>query len=78
MENKRSETVQKWISVKSKLPDEDESVLGLFSGNDVCKFLIEQVSLFEGNFYLDRADGLIDYDDAVFPTHWSKINDIIL
>lgn len=65
--------MSEWISVEDRLPDEDDSVLGLFDGNDVCEFLVEQVSLFEGSFYLDRDDGLIDYDDAVSPKCWQPL-----
>lgn len=62
-----------WIDPEKEMPNEDESVLGLFNGNDVCEFLVEQVSLFEGRFYLDRDNGLIDYGDAVNPKMWARI-----
>lgn len=62
-----------WIDCDKEMPNEDESVLGLFNGNDVCEYLIEQVSLFEGRFYLDRDNGLIDWSDAVNPTMWMRI-----
>ncbi|QHJ79196.1 MAG: hypothetical protein [Caudoviricetes sp.] len=63
-----------WIDVKDKLPDENDSVLVLLSGNNVCDSLIMQCTLFEGRFYPDHLNDLIDYDDAVFPIKWSYIN----
>lgn len=63
-----------WLDVKDSLPNEDVSLLVLLSGNDVCETLIMQCSLFQGNFYPDHLNGLIDLDDAVFPLHWAKIN----
>ena len=62
-----------WINPEIELPKEDESVLGLFDGNDVCEFLIEQISLFEGSFYLDRGNGLVSWSDAVNPKMWMRI-----
>ena len=64
----------KWINFNDEMPEEDESVLGLFNGNDVCEYLVEQVSQFERRFYLDRDNGLIDYSDAVNPTMWARID----
>ena len=62
-----------WIDFNNEMPKEDESVLGLFDGNDVCDKLIMQCSLFEGRMYPDHLDGLIDYDDAVNPKKWARI-----
>lgn len=62
-----------WISFDEDNPKEDESVLCLFNGNDVCEFLIIQCSMFEGRMYPDHLDGLIDWDDAVNPKMWARI-----
>lgn len=63
----------KWISFDDRKPKDDESFLGLFNGNDVCEFLIIQCSEFEGRYYPDHLDGIIDFDDAVNPKMWSEI-----
>ena len=62
-----------WIECDKQMPKEEQPVLCLFNGNDVCEFLIIQCSLFEGRFYPDHLNGLIDYDDAVNPIMWAEI-----
>lgn len=62
-----------WISFDKEKPEEDESVLCLFNGNDVCEYLIMQCSMFESRMYPDHLDGIIDYGDAVNPTMWARI-----
>lgn len=62
-----------WLSFDNDMPEEDEPVLCLFYGNDVCEFLIMQCSIFEGRFYPDHLNGLIDLDDAVNPLMFARI-----
>ena len=62
-----------WTRFNEEYPKEGEPVLCLFDGNDVCDKLIMQCSLFEGRMYPDHLDGLIDYDDAVNPLKWARV-----
>lgn len=62
-----------WIDVNDRLPSEDESVLVLQKGNDVCGQLVLQASIFEGQFYADHMDGLIDYDDSLTVNLWQPL-----
>lgn len=65
--------MKNWISVKDKIPNEDVSVLVLQDGNSVCKNLVIQASLFQGNWYPDHLDGLIDLDDALEVEFWTPL-----
>lgn len=65
--------MSEWISVDTENPREEESVLVLQEGNDVCKYLIIQAQIFEGNWYADHENGLIDYDDRILVAHWQPL-----
>ena len=61
-----------WRDITFRPTDEGGApFLVLRPGNDVAAFVIEQVSVFEGQMYPDAANGLIDWDDRITDaTHW--------
>lgn len=62
-----------WISVEDKLPDEEVSVLVIQDGNHVCNYLILQAQIFEGFWYADHENGIIDFHSALNVTHWTPL-----
>lgn len=65
--------MSEWIKCGERLPDEDKSVLVLQDGNDVCEYLVIQAAIFEGQFYADHLNGLIDYDDLWTVELWQPL-----
>jgi len=68
------EVVHRWQPMDTVPKKEDEVFLVRLPGNDVCKTLAIQVSVFEGRMYPDCKDGLIDWDDAIVGADaWSPL-----
>lgn len=61
-----------WISVKDQLPKEETSVLVLQKGNDVCEYLVIQAQMYQGDWYADHENGLIEFHDALDVEYWTK------
>ena len=66
--------MSEWIKCSERLPDEDKSALVLQEGNDVCEYLVIQAAIFEGNWYADHENGLIDYDDRLLVDLWQPLS----
>lgn len=62
-----------WINVNDRLPDEEDSVLVLQGGNDVCDCLIVQAQIFQSDWYADHENGIIEFHDALNVTHWMPL-----
>jgi hypothetical protein len=70
----KREAVHRWQPMDTVPKKEDEVFLVRLPGNDVCKTLAIQVSVFEGRMYPDCKDGLIDWDDAIVGADaWSPL-----
>src|SRR4051812_7944839 len=54
-----------WQDIATVPTSEDEPFLVRLPGNDMCKTLAIQVSIFEGNMYPDCKDGIIDWEDRI-------------
>lgn len=65
--------MSEWIKASDRMPDEEISVLVMQDGNDVCEYLILQAQLFQGDWYADHENGLIDFYDALNVTHWMPL-----
>ena len=62
-----------WISVKDQLPEDEVSVLVHQYGNDVCHSLIVQAQIFNGYWYADHENGLIDFQDSLDVKWWQPL-----
>ncbi|OTG82549.1 hypothetical protein B9T31_14755 [Acinetobacter sp. ANC 4558] len=62
-----------WISVKDGLPKEEESVLVLQDGNDVCSYLVLQAQIFQGDWYADHNNGIVDIHDSLDVDRWQRL-----
>ena len=58
-------TVGGWNTMETAPCIDHEPFLILRPKNDVADFVVEQVSMFEGHYYRDFENGLIDYDDRI-------------
>lgn len=66
-----------WQPIETAPTSEDGSYLVLLPGNEVCDFLIVQVSNFEKQRYPDHKDGLIDWNDRITTaTHWMPVPEL--
>lgn len=68
-----NEISNRWISIDDSLPSENTSVFVLQDGNNACDRLIVQAALFDGQFYADHMNNLIDYDDRLIVKYWMPI-----
>lgn len=78
--NQPSLTPGEWNAFENNVEipfDEHEPFLVLLPGNDAAKFLIVQVSFFEGRMYPDAKDCIIDHSDEITnATHWKPCGDV--
>lgn len=58
-------TIDGWRTMATAPTSEHEPFLILRPKNDVAVFVVEQVSMFQGHYYRDFANGLIDYKDKI-------------
>ncbi|MGQ3297712.1 hypothetical protein [Reyranella sp.] len=66
-----------WQPIETAPTKEDVPFLVMTPGNGVARFLILQVTRFQGALYPDHKDGTVGYDDAVTnATHWMPAQEV--
>lgn len=67
----KAEGASPWHPIETAPAKEDAPFLVMTPGNGVARFLILQVTRFEGELYPDHLDGAVSYSDRITnATHW--------